>query len=747
MRQTYGIKIFFIFLALLIISDLTIARPKIGLALGGGGAKGGAHIGVLKVLKEHNIPIDYIAGTSIGSVIGAMYATGLTVEEIEKIMFESPWGDGYSDSIPRENLPWRIKQQSNQFNIPLEMGISEHQLKIPSGLLYGQSATKILRQAFGEHPNFISFNDLAIPFRAIATDLVNYEPITIDKGSLITALRASTGVPGALAPEEINGLLLVDGGITKNLPIDVVRAMGADIIIAVDIGSELQKKEELGSTLSIIDQLSSFLTNNNTVAQKEKLSKLDFLIKPDIEGLSTTDWSIVQESLKRGENAANQQSKELSSLSIDKESYNDYLLQLKEGRNRLLTRIEKPINSIILSKQSNISDALILNKLNLEAKNTLDATSINEAIDRIYSIDEFQRVEANTLIHNDDKTLHIAVEEKSWGPNFLEFGIGWEDDLDNNSDLNFDIAYTLGNLTRHGGELRSELEMGTARSFDTEFYMPLNETRDFYSSSRYIYKSFAWNIYVENNPLIPIEQHYHSISQGLGYNYIQEGFLEIGITAEQGEFYEPILLEGSINYFTYGSYFKFGFDTLDSINFPTQGTYVNFSSFLRNEDVEDHSIIKKDADEGNISSLTINLNWKSAIKLGNHAFVGKAAYSETFTENNNESIYTSFLGGFLNLSGYHKNALVGAKKALGAGIYQFDLGRSILNMNQYPLYIGLSLETGNVWQQGEEIHHKDFIVSSSVYFGIDTALGPVAFGFGNADNHVDTFYFYLGKNF
>lgn len=736
-----------VLISLLIFSAVTDARPKIGLALGGGGAKGAAHIGVLRVLEEHNIPIDYIAGTSIGSVVGGMYASGLTVDEIQKIMFETPWADGYSDRIPRGSLPWRAKQQSDQFNIPLEMGVNDGKIKMPSGLLYGQSATKLLREALGEHPNFSSFDELAIPYRAVATDLANYKAVIIDSGSLITAMRASSSVPGALAPEIIDGLLLVDGGITKNLPVDVVRDMGADIVIAVDIGSGLRPQEELESTFAVIGQLSAFLTNSNTVSQKELLTESDFLIKPDIDGLSTTDWSILDEAFIRGKAAANEQVEALSVLSLDDESYNKYFSNVQAGRERLLARMNQPITRIKLHKKTQVSNALILDSLALKTGRQINAEQINDAIDRIYSLNEFQRVDAVTVLTKDEKILEIEAEEKSWGPNFLQFGIGWEDDLDNNSDLNFNIAYILGDLTDNGGELRTELAMGSLRSFDTELYLPLDSRKDFYSSSRYAFNSFAWDVYVENTPLVPISQQFHSVSQGLGSNYAQQGFSEIGLTSDVGEFSDPIFLGGTIDYFTYGGYFKFGFDTLDSINFPTAGNYFTFNTYLRNEEVDDHTVITRKEGADDIVSLVVDVNWKGAIRFNNHAVVAKFSYSEAFAEDGNESVYISYLGGFLNLSGYHKNALAGSKKVFSAGIYQFDLGKSLLDLEQFPLYVGLSLETGNVWQVSEEINHQDFIVSAAAYLGTDTSLGPIALGFGKANSDAYAFYFYLGKSF
>lgn len=731
----------------LLFSEITQARPKIGLALGGGGAKGSAHIGVLRVLEQHNIPIDFIAGTSIGSVVGGMYATGLTVDEIEIIMLETDWAAGYSDRIPREDLPWRTKQQSDQFNIPLELGINNDRLKIPSGLLYGQGATKLLRKAIGEHPNFDSFDDLAIPYRATATDLANYKAIIINKGSLITAMRASSSVPGALAPEVIDGLLLVDGGITRNLPIDVVRNMGADIIIAVDIGSELLHKEALESTIAVMEQMSSFLTSSNAEVQRALLTKDDILIKPDIEGLSTTDWSFVEEAIIRGESAANKRSPQLVGLSLDDDAYRDYLSGVQEGRKRLLSRIEKPTTQVTLNKKSQISDELMLDRLNLTVGAKVEAVQINTAVDRLFALDEFQRVDAFTTLVGDEKTLQVVAEEKAWGPNFLQFGIGWENEFNNNSVLDFDTAYTMGNLTENGGEWRSELEMGSRPAFDTELYLPLDRRRNFYSSSRYLFTLFEWDLYVEDAPLVPIEQQYHSIAQGIGYKVSQQGFAELGLISDVGAFSDPILLKGTINYFTYGGYLKFGFDSLDSINFPTQGSYFTFSSYLRDEEVDDDLVITKEEGVSKIKSLVVDINWKGALRFGNHAVVAKASYSEVFTENKNESVYISYLGGFLNLSGYGKDTLAGAKKSFVAGIYQFDLGKSLLNLEQLPLYLGLSLEAGNAWQQNEETDFQDLILSSSVYVGTDTSLGPIALGYGRASSNEQAFYFYLGKSF
>ena len=373
------------FCSLLLTSQTLQARPKIGLALGGGGAKGSAHIGVLKVLEQHNIPIDYIAGTSIGSVVGGLYAMGFSAQSIEKIMLEVEWDTGYSDSIPRQDLPWRVKQQTDQFNIALAVGINDGKIRMPSGVLNGQTMSELLRGAVGMQPDFESFDELVVPFRAIATDLASYKAVVINSGSLSAAMQASSTVPGALAPAYLNDLLLIDGGLTKNIPVDVVREMGADIVIAVDIGSDLRKREDLNGTFAVLGQLSAFLTNTNSHAQKDLLNNDDILIRPDIEGLSTTDWGVLNEALSRGTEAASLQLERLAAFSLDTNSYAQYQQQRHKKHQNIVARASQPIQRIELNKQTTLHKNLILEKLNLNINEPIDETLLNYAIGQLYS--------------------------------------------------------------------------------------------------------------------------------------------------------------------------------------------------------------------------------------------------------------------------------------------------------------------------------------------------------------------------
>ena len=282
-------------------------RPCIALVLGGGGARGSAHIGVLKALEERHIPIDLIVGTSIGSFVGGLYATGKSADDIQTLFSQANWKGGYRDNINRAQTPNRRKRQQDEFPIQLDLGIDKNGIKLPKGFLRGQGMKYLVDSMLGSYPTFSSFDNLAIPFRAVAADAVTGEAVILSSGDLATALQISMSIPGVLRPIEQNGRLLVDGGIANNLPINVARDLGADIIIAVDIGSPPLTQQELDSGFAILRQLTSFLTRVNVDHQKQILTPQDILLQPDIQGVTMLSFDNTIDAVAAGYLEANQQ--------------------------------------------------------------------------------------------------------------------------------------------------------------------------------------------------------------------------------------------------------------------------------------------------------------------------------------------------------------------------------------------------------------------------------------------------------
>lgn len=730
-----------IILCLCVTSSLAAERLKIGVVLSGGGAKGAAHVGVLKILEEHNIPVDYIAGTSIGAYVAGMYSLGYSASEVEAIMMGVNWDSGYSDTIPRNILSYRDKQLRDRYNIPLNIGYNEGQVRAPSGLLRGQTMSQLLRQSTDLVQQFGHFDDLAIPYRAVATDLETSLPVVISHGSMVKAMQASATVPGALQPAQIEGKLLVDGGIANNMPVDVVKAMGADIIIAVDIGSPLVKKDKLDSTIAVLDQLSNFLTNASTEKQKQLLTDKDVLIRPAIDALSTTDFTIMPLALTLGKEAANGQLYKLSSMSVSPEEYAAYVEAKKAKGKLLMADVRHPINEIVFENQSKVSLNLLTETLNIKPGQAVSKDELNEALKRIYSLNKFERVDAEFVEGEDGRILTVTTKAKSWGPNYFQLGFNWEDDFNSESAISFDMAYTMTDLTFNGGEWRNEVKLGIEKLFATEFYQPLDRDQQFFSRARYQYDTRDWDLYDNNSRILTFDKKTHTIELGIGYNYTLQGMIELGLVAEKGSIVNDVWLTQDLDFSSYGAYFRFGYDSLDSISFPTSGNRVTLNVYVRNEDFND-SI----DDNQNQFSVQIEADWKGALSVGNHAFVGKASIAT----NNNDGVNTlhlSELGGFLNLSGYHKDSIMGAHKVFGAFIYQYDLGRDALGMTDYPLYLGWSLEAGNVWDERTDVTLTDLIYASSLYIGTDTSMGPAALGFGITDLGDKSFYLFVGKNF
>lgn len=740
---SFQYRLFFCLMSIFLCFDAFADRPKIGLALGGGGAKGGAHIGVLKVLELENIPVDYIAGTSIGSVIGGFYALGYSADEIETRMQSVHWEEGYSDSIPREKLPYRLKQR-DQFNVPLNVGHEGYRIKTPSGLLYGQTASILLRDAFGDIANFDHFDKLPIPYRAIATDLSLNKAVILDRGNLLMSMRASSNVPGILAPVKYEDKLLVDGGIANNLPIDIVKAMGADVIIAIDIGDPLEKTENLDDTVTILGQLSSFLTVASTDHQKSLLGQNDVLLKPNISDLSTTDWSTFPQSIEKGEKAALANLSKLRLLSVSEDEYLAYQIKKKQSHMMILASMAKPVTQIRLNNHSEVHEELILDALNLQEGETLTKSQVNDAVEQIYSLNEFQFVDIQLEEHGTGRTLTFETDEKSWGPNFFEFGLGWETNFTDESFIDLDFAYTMTNLTRYGGEWRSQLELGNEPALSSEFYAPLDSYRQFFSRSIYEFESINWVLDSTTTLPFKIEQRVNQVRQGVGVNLDRHGIIELGVFAESGFLKNDYLLASDISYDTYGSYFSVGYDDLDSLIFPTQGKRLLITLQGRREDVKNVAFKTGGESQLGAHARQLNIEWKGALNIDSHAFVSKLDFTRMYLDGVKDSVKVAQLGGFLNLSGYNARALTGPHKLFGALIYQYNLRGGVFKKTQLPFYLGVSAEAGNVWSLEEEIDLSDLIYASSIYLGTNTKLGPIALGYGFNEESEKSIYFYLG---
>jgi NTE family protein len=445
-------------------------RPAIGLVLSGGGARGAAHVGVIRVLEELNIPIDCITGTSMGSIIGGLYASGMTTDELEQALQAIDWDDALQDDPKREHRPFRRKREDDEFLVQASPGISDKgELKLPSGLIQGQKLGLILKQLTLPVADVSDFNELSIPYRAVATDIVTGHEVVLGTGDLATAMRASMSVPGAFSAVEIDGKLLVDGGMANNLPVSVARNMGADFVIVVDISTPLFNRDEIKNILSITEQLTGFLTNANAEVSRASLTDDDILIVPDLGDITSADFDRSGEAIPTGKLAAEEKTSQLSRLSLTGEQFAAHVAARKPPPAE-----PQIIEFVRIDNHSRISDDVISARLHIEIGKPLDVPSLEKDLNNIYGSELFESVSYD-IIEEDGKTgVVVTAVEKSWGPNYLQGGLALEGNFSGSNSFTIAASYTRTAINRLGGEWRSIVQLGSERRLFTEWYQPLD---------------------------------------------------------------------------------------------------------------------------------------------------------------------------------------------------------------------------------------------------------------------------------
>ena len=512
-------------------------RPKIGLVLSGGGAKGFAHVGVLKIIDELGIPIDYIAGTSMGSIIGGFYAIGYSAIDIEKIILEQNWDDLLSDQISRKFVP--IYEKTDFERYVLSFPIRPKGIELPSGIVGGQNVINLFESLTIDYHNETDFSKLPIPFLCIATDLENGEAVVLDKGYLPEAMRASMAIPTLFEPVEIDGKLLADGGMVNNFPVKEVLRMGADIVIGVDVQSGAKSKKELKSLLDIVNQTVSLMALPNF---KENVKYCDIYIKPDIKKYSVGSFNEANSLIQKGEEMAK-----------------DFIPVLKELKEKYkLTAPKKEayippndsslfyLKDIEIEGLNQVSNYLLDGKLNLETNSKISLFDLKKGINRIYGSRYFSRVDFQ-MKGDEEKTLLLRVKERTT----KRFNVGLHYDSDNNAAVLLNT--TFRNKLRSGSRLSFDLKLSENPRFKTTYTIDngikpgLNVEAEFNDSEVYGYNDKGRKIATFDFNYVKFDFNIHSIfresySFGLGgkmefYNINTEVVVNSSVDDEDEDYY------------------------------------------------------------------------------------------------------------------------------------------------------------------------------------------------------------------
>lgn len=416
--------------SLVAAEDIYQERPKIGLALSGGGARGAAHVGVLKVIEELQIPIDYIAGTSMGAVIGGLYASGMNSDEIEHQLNTIDWTTVFDDKPARPERSQRRKNDDRLYLVDGKIGINDAGLNLPKSAVEGQKFNLILKSLTLPVTNVNNFDDLPIPFRAVAMDIATGDEVVLGEGDLATAMHASMAIPAIFSPIKLDGKILVDGGAANNLPISVVRNMGADVVIAIDISTPLLEQEDLDRPLAVIAQLTGLLTRRNVESQLETLTEDDVLIIPSLESVGSMSFDRVIEAVQQGEQAATKQQVRLSTLSLGNKQYESHVKTQKPS-----TWQHPTVEFVRITNNSQLSDEVIQRHLDINVGEPLDIKNIEKGIETVYGLDIFESVRYDLVTENGETGVMVSAKEKSWGTDSLQTGLELASDTDGDSSL------------------------------------------------------------------------------------------------------------------------------------------------------------------------------------------------------------------------------------------------------------------------------------------------------------------------
>lgn len=711
--------------------EAPLHRPKIGLALGGGGARGLAHIGVLKVLEELRVPIDYIAGTSSGAIIGGMYAAGLSPDQIEMRIVGIDWDDMLSDRLARRDLSYRRKQNDRNYLFPVEFGMRGLQPIFPRGLIAGQKVGFFLRSATLRAAGVTDFDKLAVPFRAVATDIETGAPVVLRSGDLAEAMQASMAVPGVFSPLEIGGRLLVDGGMSANVPVETLRAMGAEIIIAVNISAPLLNRRQLESIVDISDQTLSMLSLKTNQLQLQQLRGDDILITPDLASIGTMQFERGIEAVTAGTAAALAQESLLSNLSAPPKDYTKYL-----RRQRTKLAAVARVDFIKIDKPERVSEEIITRRLSTTTGTQLDIDTLRSDMTRIYDLGDFERVNFRVVQTDAGEGLEIDAQEKSWGPNYLRLGLNLTDDFEGDSRFNILINYTRTWVNPLGGEWKNEFSIGRTRKVFTEFYQPLDPYSVWFVAPHAQFNQDTRDVYEGDDRIAQYSTKTSEIGFDTGLQLGKHGEVRFGLLRDWVRAAPRV---GAITLPRYdirqGAYTtSVAYDRVDDVNFPRNGTLIRGNLFMARPELGADTAYDK-----------LDINWLTAFTYNTHTMFASVEFGTNL--NNKLPFYDLFtLGGFQNLSGYHTAQLSGKYLAFGRLVYYERVG-NLPKAAGNGVYFGASLEGGNVWDNRDDVGPNDLRKSISLFASADTTMGPLYFAYGLSDGGNYMFYLFLGRTF
>jgi NTE family protein len=576
--------------------------------------------------------------------------------------------------------------------------------------------------------------------------------VVLEQGDLARAMRASMSVPAVFSPIKIDGRLLVDGGLVRNLPVDVARQMGADVIIAVDVGGNLAEQEELGSIAKLTGQIVSLMIRRNVEAQ---YPQADVVIRPDLEGFRSMDFERTLEMVPRGSAAARELAAVLSQYSLDEEDFRKHQERMGKARRR-----PGVLASVQLTVESTADPRLVLDKVRSRPGDALDVEAIRRDLESLYELGDYERVdffltpaEQRTATKEGDQDpaaladesgwtgidaydLHIEAHEKSWGPSYLRFGVGLSADLEGESGFNVGTSYTMTRLNRRRGELKLEAQLGEDLLLAAKYYQPFDRAERWFVAPWIDHSTRSVDLAVSEDAFAEyrVDQLRGGIDLGLGLGKYGEVRLGATVGEARGKLRKGPDLIADRDVGWGGYQLRAVIDQFDDPNFPREGYLLALEAFAARESLG--------ADD-RYDRLTVLGG--TSVSAGNHTLL---ALAELNTALGSElPFYDRFaLGGLFELSGLRFDSIEGQYGGVGALIYSYRVLQLPSTIGE-GIYAGCSVEAGNLWEAESSVSPGDLRYSGSIFVGADTLLGPAYLGLGLSDSGESAWYLYIGRVF
>lgn len=702
--------------------------PRIALVLSGGGALGLAHVGAIQEMEAMGLRPDLIVGTSMGAIIGGLYASGLSPGEIGDLVGEVDWSAIFSPQAQRDKLSYRQKQQQSDFPGTAGLGVSTNGIVLPTGVVPDQALMRELRKVTPERLRINDFDDLPIPFRAVATDISTGEAVLIEEGELPEAMRASMSVPGVFPAFPHNGRLLVDGGLSANIPVEAARSLGADIVIALWTPGPLLQTDEVRSVIDVLGQTVSLLILANEKAALAGMRSEDVLVTIDPGEISPAGFNRHQDLIEAGRQAVRERKALIAPLAASRPP----LPTANADR-------EPPVISFVhIENSSRLNQAILEARLKPLLGRAADPDRISDAIDEVYALGPFERVDYTLSRERDLTGLIVRAQDDLPDAGKVRLGLLVESDFEAGADTALSFDYRSPILDAYGSEIRAIASIGDMNEFGLEYLRFLDPGQDWFSLAR---------TSIENRPVGIFDRGgfrqagydltYGLLGLDLGRQIERFGEIRIGLETGRGRIK---LNEGSSSLadedFSIARVLaSAGIDTVDDPFFPRRGiaASANWTRSLEDLGASD-------------SSQTFSTSGLYAFSSGRHTLLASLAGGWRLAgEPSPDMIFRA--GGLFSLSGYRRDELTGENYAIGRLMYRRVLGNDEPVLFGVPLFAGASLEAGDVWSQPETFSLNALELGGSLFIGAGTALGPVYLAFGRSESGRRSAYLVIGRSF